>query len=394
MIFGTFSPEIIAQIIDEKEVPLEIVNLFNRRFRRATDPVWEMKGENYAVNFVFRDKRVYAEFLREGRIALQRTELTEDDLRPNTQQYLRSNYRRYNVVKAEYIEEHPRTNYYYVEVVPRRHRGAPDEEPPVTQLYFAQNGVFQNAVEPGSEDDDESEQIVVPPDVLREFNRRVRRANNVEWTELDTAYRADFVARSNEGYIIISPEGDWQLINIRLDIRFRNLHAGIRRWFDENISSFRFKYVEEINEAPRNRYYNVVILDRDDEPLPGEDIEPTHIHFTRTGRHIATFYPDYDVIRHEEEEDRRWARTVTDETLEELGSGFGEKDISRRGLPSKAQEFLINTYDHEWRTDICRAIEDEEYGTIYYVQMRRQGRSTFEEHYFDLHGNLIEDWDD
>jgi hypothetical protein len=34
-------------------------------------------------------------------------------------------------------------------------------------------------------------------------------------------------------------------------------------------------------------------------------------------------------------------------------------------------------------------MDDEEYGMLYYVVMKKQGQDLSFEHYFDIHGNLV-----
>lgn len=392
MAFTIVPFEIAAQIIDEKEVAPDVLELFNRRFRRSTDQVWEMKGENYGVSFVFKNQNVYSEFSRDGRILVQRTEVTLNQLRPNTQDYLRKKHRGLELKKAEYVQEHPNKKYYYVEMTPKRHREP--ENAPVTRLYFSTTGQFQSMGDASGGDEEEADVLQIPDDVLRDFNRRVRRANQVVWEDVDTAYRANFKTGNNDAYALFDYDGPWIMTSIRLKTRFRNLHPGIQRYFEENMDDYTFLYAEDVEERPREKYFNVAIIDKTDDPPAGEELKTTYLHFSKSGNHLGTFFPVYGVDPIKVEKDKRWERTASGETLESVGQEFGEKEVNRRDLPTKAQEFLNQNYDHEWRTRTCRAMEDETHGIIYYVVMRKQGQNIQEEHYFDIHGNLIYEEDD
>lgn len=393
IIAGTILPfDAAAQIIDEKEVAPSVLDLFNRKFRRSTDPVWEMKGDNYGVSFLFKNQKVYAEFDREGKMTVQRTEVSLNQLRPNTQDYLRKKHRSLELQKAEYVQEIPNKKYYYIEMIPKRYRDPSDI--PVTRLYFSSTGIFQSMSDGSSVAPEEVQDVLeVPQEVLREFNRRIKRANEVEWMDVDTAYRADFKSGNNNAYALFSPEGPWIKTSIKLKTKFKGLHPGIRRYFDENMDDFTFMYAEDVSEAPREKYFNVVIIDKTDDPPSDEELLPTNLHFTKSGKHFATIFPEYGVDPIKITRDKRWERTANEKELTSVGEGFGEKDVDRRDLPTKAQEFLNHNYDHEWRTQTCRAIEDEIYGVIYYVVMKKQGQNLEDEHLFDIHGNLIEEED-
>ncbi len=385
--------ELAAQIIDENEVIPAVMDMYNRRFRRATDPVWEIQGNNYRVTFQFRNQENYAVFQPDGRMKIQRTMMTLEELRPNTQQYLRRNYRGQVVRKASFVQEFPRNRYYEVELVPRRQQNDPD--PPVTMVRFANNGNFLSEGSGEDKEEDDEDKIDLPPQLLRDFNRKARNAMDVVWTDVDTALRADYTIRGEEAYILYTHEGEWLFTSVRLNTRYRNLHQGIQRWFNENIDDFDFVHAEDVQEPPRERYLVISIIEKADKELAGDqELLPTRIYFTRAGRHVATVYPEYDIVEQErrEREDRRWQRATSDDALAD-GDGIGES-ISIRELPTRAQQFLNSRYDHEWRTEVCRIIPDETHRMLYQVVMRQQGREIQHEHFFDINGNLIEEEDD
>ncbi len=387
-------PDMIAQIIDEKEVVPAVMDLFSRKFRKSTEPVWEMKGNDYGVTFLFKGKRVYAEFERSGKLTVQRTEMTQNELRPNTQDHLRKKYKAYVLKKAEYVQELPNKKYYYVEMVQKRHKD--EEDAPLTILYYNSTGQFMSAgaLKDSQEETEAETGPDVPPVVLKEFTRRVKKANETSWLDVDTAYRADFKTGNSDAYALFTKEGEWIKTSMKMKAKFKNLHPGIQRYFAENMEAFSFQYAEDVHEAPNEKYFNVVILDKTDDPLAGEELLPTQLHFTKSGKHVATFYPDYSVERYQKPTDKKWEKTASDNKVAAAGGEVSEKDISRKDLPTKAQAYLNKNYDNEWRTRVCRAIEDETHGILYYVVMKKQGQNLSYEHYFDLEGNLIEEAED
>jgi hypothetical protein len=388
MTFTTF--DVVAQIIDEKEVTPAVMDLFNRRFRKSTEPVWEMKGNDYAVNFIFKGTKVYAEFERAGKLTVQRTEMKLEELKPNMQEYLKKKHKSQVLRKAEYVQEFPTKKYYYVEMVSKRMQD--DPEAPVTILFFNSTGQFQStgdAKEGGKSE--AADKFEVPANVQKEFTRKVKKANEVEWMDVDTAYRADFKSGNNTAYALFSYDGAWIKTSIKMKAKFKNLHPGIQRYFAESMDDYTFLYAEDVMESPNEKYFNVVILDKTDDPPAGEEILPTQLHFTKSGKHVATFYPDYSVERYTKKDDKKWQKTASAEKVAATGGAVNEKNISRKELPSKAQDYLNKNYNHEWRTRVCQALEDDTHGIIYYVVMKKQGQNISEEHYFDIHGNLIQD---
>jgi hypothetical protein len=394
VLFPFAGQELTAQVIDEKEVQQAVMDGYNRRFRRATEPVWEIKGTNYLVSFNYRGKENIAEFDPSGKMIIQRTGVEQEELRPNTQKHLRKNFRGQVMRKGEYIQEMPNKRYYQLEMVPRRLRD--DPEAPVTLVRYTNTGQFMSestAGAEGEEGEEEEDKIELPQSLTRDFNRKARNAMDVVWTDVDTALRADYTIRGNEAHILYTHEGEWIKTTVKLKTKYRGLHQGIQRWFDENIDAFDYLYAEDVSEAPRNRFYVISIIEKADKELAGDqDLLPTRIYFTRAGRHVATFYPDYELQERlkQEEESRRWQKLTTEEQLEAGATG---ENISHRELPTKAQTFLSSKYDHEWRFEVCRAIPDNTHGMLYQVVMRLQGRDDRYEHYFDIHGNLIEDED-
>lgn len=385
-----FRAEVSAQIIDEKEVVPVVTERFNRSFRKSNDIVWEMKGDNYGVTFVFKGKANYAEFDRTGRLMVQRTEVLLGELRPNTQDHLKRKYRSQVLRKAEFVQEYPNKKYYYIEMVPRRQKDDPDAL--ITKVFFSSTGQFQHQGDAAAvgEEAQPEEKLEVPAPVLKEFTRRVKKSGEVTWMFVDTAYRVDYKVGNNDAYALFKPDGPWMLTSVKMKAKFKNLHPGIQRWFAENMDSYTFQYAEDVSLAPNEKYFNVVILDKNDDVPAGGTLQPTHLHFTKSGKHIGTFYPDYDVDEMVVKEDRRWKKTASDEVVSAAGGTVGgERQINRRELPSKAQAFLTKKYDHEWRTTTCTAVDDEDYGILYYVVMKKQGQDLTFEHYFDIHGNLV-----
>jgi hypothetical protein len=391
-VFPLFGIEASAQIIDDKEVVPVVTERFNRSFRKSNDVVWEMKGNNYGVTFIFKGKPNYAEFDRTGRLTMQRTEVLLGELRPNTQDHLKRKYRSQVLRKAEFVQEHPNKKYYYVEMVPRRQKDDPDAL--VTKVYFSSTGMFQHEGEATTDGGNAQveEKLDIPAAVLKEFNRRLKKPADANWMFVDTAYRVDYKMGNNDAYALFKPDGPWILTSVKMKAKFKNLHPGVQRWFAENMDAFTFQYAEDVSIAPNEKYFNIVVLDKNDDVPIGGQLMPTHLHFTKSGKHIGTFYPDYDVDELVVKEDKKWKKTASDAAVSgAAGNITGEREINRRELPSKAQEFLTKKYDHEWRTTTCTAMDDEEYGMLYYVVMKKQGQDLTFEHYFDIHGNLVGD---
>lgn len=392
-----------AQNLDEKEVLPAVVDRFKKTYRKHSNASWELKGDNYAVTFIFKDKPVYAELTaEEPRVIFEKTTLEKDDLRPNMTKMIKKEYRKLEYHAIYYIEEYPRNKYFRIEMIPKRWNNE-DGEPPVTVVMFASTGRFLSAIKPESEEENEMvsedhdylNMSDVPEEIQKAFNKKVRRALDVKWYDVDTAYMATYVYRDNKAYSIFSYDGDWMYTSTYLDTKFKKLHPGILRWFDENVTrKFDYSHTEDIERAsPREKYYSVFLYFESEDVDSKDELEVTEIQFAKSGKHIATIEPEYEVERYVREESKKWKQKTSEDNLEEIGEEYGEAEISRKSLPTKAEAFLSNRYDHEWRTRECRAIENEQHGTVYYVVMKKQGSPERYEHFFDLFGNLLSEKD-
>lgn len=386
------SEALFAQSLDEKEVPTAVTELFKRKFRTATDVSWEMKGDNYAVNFIEKKKKVYAEFLAEGKLHFTQTTLKKEDLKANITDYIKKNFRGYEYKAVYFEQDAKRKKTFRIELIPRRWN---DEytDPPVTTVIFNATGRLENVIEPNLDEDgddsDKVEEMDIPEDIRKIFIKRHKRVSDVQWNDVDTAYYITFTQGEKKGYAIINKEGVWRKTTVDYAEKFSELHPGIQKYFDEQVFvDFKFDHATETLEPPKEKYFSVFVYEESEDVDSKDELELTEYQFSKSGKHVATFYPDYSVKHYTTEENKNWDKTVDETEQDDLGSGYGEQDIKRKDLPTAAQEFLNETFDHQWKTEICRAIEDED-GSYYWVVMKKQGREEQHEFFFDIYGNKI-----
>ncbi|MCD4735235.1 MAG: PepSY-like domain-containing protein, partial [Bacteroidales bacterium] len=98
-----------------------------------------------------------------------------------------------------------------------------------------------------------SEEITVPDKILKSFNRRFPRAEDVSWNKVDTAFKADFYYKERLSYVEYSENGEWVMSIIDQDIH--NLYPPIDRYLKEHYKKHKILFVEKAVRADKNDYY-------------------------------------------------------------------------------------------------------------------------------------------
>lgn len=116
LIFGLlFSSMGVAQDLLVQDVPAVVLNSFNQAFPKASDVEWEMKGENYNVEFDIgrRDHEVWLD--SKGTIIKHKEELRARDLPADIAKRIKENNAGYRIDDVDKIVEGNQT-YYKVEL--------------------------------------------------------------------------------------------------------------------------------------------------------------------------------------------------------------------------------------------------------------------------------------
>lgn len=159
--------------LTSSQVPPAVVANFNKKFPRSEAASWYLLGEDYGVDFMFKETRNEAHYSASGAWILTKEEMLPDYIYAPVQRYLETEYPRYDIKYAEKITRADRINTFYVEVF-QRVKGV--SEPPVTQLFFDNTGRIERANTPQVDDDSagtDDAQVTTNPRFDRQFEKDI-----------------------------------------------------------------------------------------------------------------------------------------------------------------------------------------------------------------------------
>jgi hypothetical protein len=224
----------------------------------------------------------------------------------------------------------------------------------------------------------------VPENVRFTFERRYKRAEKVKWFKVDKRnFIVKYESADGEAEVHIDRDGVISLTKTKVDET--QIPSRALDYLRENHRRLRVHKVYFIERGRRDRFYQVFLHESQGRKKPPKVYE---VQFDNSGRYITTFYPEYEP-EEEELEPTEFAEEI-DEDLDELQEVEEELDVSIKEIPSKASIYLKENFDYEYSDKICRIINHEEHGRVYYIVMKKQGEKVSYAHYFDLKGNLIE----
>ena len=108
----------------------------------------------------------------------------------------------------------------------------------------------------------------VPDEVIKSFNRRFPRAEDVSWNKVDTAYKVDFFFKDRLSYAEFRGNGDWVMTIVDEDLY--DLYPPIERYIDENFRKYKILFVEKAVRADKDDFYYAQLSKKvkgRDEPL-------------------------------------------------------------------------------------------------------------------------------
>lgn len=119
----------------------------------------------------------------------------------------------------------------------------------------------------------------VPQVVIKTFNKKFPRAEDVAWEKVDTVYKADCFFNGRGTYAEFAPDGSWQMTITDLDLK--TLYRPIQEYLDENFKKDNILFAEQAIKADRQDYYYVQLERKDPETKEYFTIE---LFFDKTGR--------------------------------------------------------------------------------------------------------------
>ena len=119
----------------------------------------------------------------------------------------------------------------------------------------------------------------VPQVVLKSFNRKFPRAEDVAWEKVDTLFKADCFFKGRGTYAEYAQDGTWLMTITDLDLK--TLYQPVQNYLDENFKKDKILFAEQAVKADRQDYYYVQLEKKDPETKAYYIVE---LFFDKTGR--------------------------------------------------------------------------------------------------------------
>lgn len=95
----------------------------------------------------------------------------------------------------------------------------------------------------------------VPTAVIKTFNKKFPRAEDVSWNKVDTMYKVNCYYRERAAYAEFTSSGKW--VETVLDVDTKQIYTPIERYIDENFKKDKIVFVEKATRADKQDYYYV-----------------------------------------------------------------------------------------------------------------------------------------
>lgn len=229
------------------------------------------------------------------------------------------------------------------------------------------------------------EEKKVPEAVLRTFKKKAGGATEIKWFQKSHEFTAKYKIGEYTGEATFSREGDLILKKTGMD--FKKLPVKI---LDDLAKEHRNKRIHEVfmvEKGRKEKYYSIILHQKQGRKKPPLVFEAQ---YTAQGKLITVYEPEIeeDAYEPEEEQPSKFVKDVEEEA-EELKEKVKDEKISRKDLPSAAENYLVENFDYEYRAKEVIVKNNKQYGQYYYVVMKKQGEKINHILLFDFKGNLI-----
>jgi hypothetical protein len=119
----------------------------------------------------------------------------------------------------------------------------------------------------------------VPTAVIKSFNKKFPRAEDVAWNKVDTLYKVNCYYRDRASYAEFTESGQW--IESVVDMDIKEMYAPIARYLDENFKKDKVAFIEKATRADKQDYYYVQLMRKSKDSKEPQTIE---LFFDKTGK--------------------------------------------------------------------------------------------------------------
>lgn len=398
LIASFFAINVMAQTsIDASELPNYVSKNFKKKYPRAQEIEWFQDEDIYFANFWLEEEYTTAKYKENGDLKIAITEKYYKDLVPQITDYIKDNYGFLKIDSAFYIEKGEKEKFYKIRLFEKIKDTEP-EDYPVTFLFFTSAGQFYKVtgaeakIASADDKNTNSTKVIlekdVPELVLKDFNRKYSRAQEVVWLKDGDKYISNYYLYDEKCKNIYKKDGT--LEKVIKEVFYNDLRPNIHDYMNEHYKYLKIDSCFLVEEGRKNRYYRIVGYEKVRGVDP-EDYPVTEIQFTSIGQFLTAILPDPIDNDNDEYIDEDFKEEVEEEMQEGTFENSGDQNITKKELPSTALEYLALNFDYDWRYDVVQIRETEEWGQVYYVKMKLEGNKDYVEHYFDIKGKLLKD---
>lgn len=328
--------------IPDSKVPAIAKTHFASKIKKATNVEWFRAERNYAARYLLSGKKGQALYSEEGNWIESRNEIDPSSMVAIIQSYLKDNFRKLTISKAEYVQLATKSKYYEVQMVPKIVK---EGNPDITKVTFDANGKYSSVEKPDVSDPNDKDK------------QAQKEADDAEFLEKIDASNQTIENGTGVNEVINTKELPTDVINY------------IKTNFKEHvIKESRYLFDDDVNA---HIYYVTVKKE-------GDKFE-IELYFDLSGKLIKKIEPTEQKFNNENANDKV--------LIDEVSDG-GAETINSKELPSGIKNYLNKNYpDH--KVDEATYKTDEEFGNVYFLVLKKQGDKTLTKLWFDLSGKLV-----
>lgn len=311
------SNTLFGQKLKEESVPDAVRQSFEFEYPDSRPSAWYKENIIYIAEFKEEKISAKAHFTANGNWVKTIYPVPKSELPSKLTEFVRANYINYSYVLTQLQNTPDLAMHYYIEIRPE------DRGKPNSYLTFDTYGNLLGRQDPeGMEDviistkehidpllasnvpyidrlgrqrmhppadlhEGAIHQSDAPPAAVKEFNKRVQRAENVSWFKVDTFYVARCIAREQKNEVYLTSEGKWYKTYTQLEQRavsgnmLKHLNTYYKGW----------KFSEAIKESRADKEDKTIvgILEKGN----AKQKLVTFVLFDKTGKLDRSYDPDY-----------------------------------------------------------------------------------------------------
>ncbi len=409
------------QHLKEQDVPSSAVEDFKKQYADASNVSWTKEDDNYNVFCISENQKITSTYGTDGEWLLSKFAISTSEIPSPANEYFKKNYKSkgYSIKNVQLVKEPGDKSYYCIEI-----KGESKNSSAI-ELFFDLEGNFLKKTEPienVKETDNtadnskpyvktkektesiplkedntqgESQKIDIPDIVKKTFNSKCKKAQDVKWEMADKNYLASYIstpATMPAGVKCKSeftPKGEWLYTTEERDAK--SLFPPVKDYIKTNYKSLKIASAEFTTKSNKEKFYHIKLIDKKSKSLNGPF---TELFFNTAGKLTQAIEEEPEEVEEVVEKpvnkaDEEFEKKMDNESGEDTAI-YNTQEVNPKELPSPILTYISSNYDNkEWKIKKSIFVENENYGQIYYIELRKQGVKDPAELYFDMEGKYL-----